>query len=231
MAVGLKSSSFAVIATLKRAPSELSSYQRKIFKIDDHLGIAISGLTADGRILCRYMRNECLNHRYVYESAMPVGRLVRQVADRAQVGTQRSWKRPYGVGLMSAGYDEKTGAHIYYNCPSGNYYEYKAFAMGSRSQAAKTYMERRVIGGDLDREAMGMDGLIRHTLKALHSTIQDGDLNEKNCTVAVVGAGQPFTILEGESLAPFLVGIEEGEGEGEGEEGGEEGGEGEAMVE
>jgi len=173
------------------------------------------------------MRNERLNHRCAYDSAMRVGRLVGQVADRAQVGTQRSWKRPYGVGLMSAGYDEKTGAHIYYNCPSGNYYEYKAFAMGSRSQAAKTYMERRVIGGDVDREAMGMDGLIRHTLKALHSTIQDGDLNEKNCTVAVVGAGQPFTILEGESLAPFLVGIEEGEGE----EGGEEGGEGEAMVE
>lgn len=35
----------------------------QIFKIDDHMGIAISGLTADGRILCRYMRNECLNHR------------------------------------------------------------------------------------------------------------------------------------------------------------------------
>ena len=28
------------------------------------MGIAISGLTADGRILCRYMRNECLNHRW-----------------------------------------------------------------------------------------------------------------------------------------------------------------------
>jgi hypothetical protein len=34
----------------------------QVFKIDDHMGIAISGLTADGRILCRYMRNECLNH-------------------------------------------------------------------------------------------------------------------------------------------------------------------------
>ena len=127
----LQSNEFAVLATLKRAPSELSSYQRKVralrglragqgpvgrlrcrqgmagacpivsflpcysllchqepslapptspthksncscalsalreqvFKIDDHMGIAISGLTADGRILCRYMRNECLNHR------------------------------------------------------------------------------------------------------------------------------------------------------------------------
>ena len=53
-----------MLATLKRAPSELSSYQRKVFKIDDHMGIAISGLTADGRILCRYMRNECINHRH-----------------------------------------------------------------------------------------------------------------------------------------------------------------------
>lgn len=53
-----------VLATLKRAESELSSFQRKAFKVDDHMGIAISGLTADGRVLCKYMRNECLNHRY-----------------------------------------------------------------------------------------------------------------------------------------------------------------------
>ena len=52
-----------VLATLKRAPSELSSFARKVFKIDDHLGIAASGLASDGRVLCRYMRNECINHR------------------------------------------------------------------------------------------------------------------------------------------------------------------------
>lgn len=36
-----------------------------MFKIDDHMGIAIAGLTADGRVLCKYMRNECINHRSV----------------------------------------------------------------------------------------------------------------------------------------------------------------------
>ena len=36
---------------------------------------------------------------------MPLGRLVRQVADRAQGGTQGLGKRPYGVGLLVAGYD------------------------------------------------------------------------------------------------------------------------------
>lgn len=64
---------------------------------------------------------------------MPTGRLVRQIADKSQVATQRSWKRPYGVGLLVGGWDKDAG-HLYYNCPSGNYYEYKAFAVGARSQ-------------------------------------------------------------------------------------------------
>src|SRR5947209_11386885 len=43
--VGLKSKNFAVLAALKRSSSELGSYQKKVFRIDDHLGIAIAGLT------------------------------------------------------------------------------------------------------------------------------------------------------------------------------------------
>lgn len=215
-AVGLKSKTHAVIATLKRAPSELSSYQRKIFKIDDHAGIAISGLTADGRILCRYMRNECLNHRYVFESAMPLGRLARQVADKAQIGTQRSWKRPYGVGLIVAGVDA-SGPRVFYNCPSGNYYDYKAFAMGARSQAAKTYLERSF---DTFKDA-SLDELVRHALRALHSSLQDGDLTKQNCSVAVVGPDQPFTILEGDAIEPFVNAIQEEEESDEGRVAGE----------
>lgn len=71
--------------------------------------------------------------RFVFEQPIQVSRLVRDLADRAQVATQRSWKRPYGVGILSAGYD-KTGSHLYYNCPSGAYYDYKAMAIGARSQ-------------------------------------------------------------------------------------------------
>jgi hypothetical protein len=51
-----------------------------VFKVDDHLGIACSGLISDGRVLCRYMRNECVNHRFVYDSPMAVSKLVGQVA-------------------------------------------------------------------------------------------------------------------------------------------------------
>lgn len=53
----------AVLATLNRTQSELSSTIKKVFKCDDHMGIAVSGVTADGRIMCKFIRGECLNHR------------------------------------------------------------------------------------------------------------------------------------------------------------------------
>ena len=173
--IGLRSNSFALVATLKRASSELSSYQKKIFKIDDNstpqpfcrpprptapgflpshhaltptrhllfsaVGIGIAGLVADARSLSKYMRTECINHRYVYDAPMQVGRLVLQVADKAQIGTQRAGRRPYGVGLLVVGADQ-TGPHLFEAQPSGQYFEYKAMAIGARSQAGRTYLER-----------------------------------------------------------------------------------------
>lgn len=49
--VGLKNKDYAVLIALKRASSNLASYQKKIIPIDDHLGISMSGITADARIL------------------------------------------------------------------------------------------------------------------------------------------------------------------------------------
>jgi 20S proteasome subunit alpha 6 len=87
--VGCKSSKLVVLGALKRSSSELSSYQRKLFRLDAHCGAAISGLMADARVLCRFMRGECLNHKYVYGSDAPVGRLVARVADKSQNKTQQ----------------------------------------------------------------------------------------------------------------------------------------------
>lgn len=42
-----------VLAALKRSSNELASYQKKIQKVDDHMGIGMSGLTADGRSLVK----------------------------------------------------------------------------------------------------------------------------------------------------------------------------------
>merc|ERR1712168_1083942 len=101
--VGIKSSTHVVMVALKRAPSDLSAHQKKILQIDDHCGIAIAGLTADARILSRFMRMECLNERYAYDRPMPVTRLVGRVGAKSQIPTQRYGRRPFGVGLLVAG--------------------------------------------------------------------------------------------------------------------------------
>lgn len=61
--LGLCSGTHVVLAALKRAKNEMATPQKKIFKLDSHMGIAIAGLTADARSLAKYMRTECLNHK------------------------------------------------------------------------------------------------------------------------------------------------------------------------
>ena len=48
-------------------------------------------------------------------------------------------------------------------------------------------------------------------LRVLHpffgsSSLQDGELTSKNCSIAVVGAGLPFTLLEDDLLEPHIAG-------------------------
>lgn len=220
--VGLKSDQFVVLAALKRSSSELGSHQKKVFRIDDHIGVAMSGLTADARVLSKYMRTECLNHKFVFEQPIQVSRIVTAVADKSQVHTQRYGRRPYGVGFLVAGYDQ-TGAHLYETSPSGNYYDYKAMALGARSQSAKTYLEKHFT----QFAQLDLDELIQHALLALREALssttpapsssttspaQPEGLTARNVSVAVVGLGQPFKILEGDVLQPYLDKLESGAG-------------------
>lgn len=72
VAAVLQSKTHVVLATLRRSPEELSSHHPKMFKIDDHMGVAVSGLNSDGRSLSRYMRSETLNHRLILHSQQSV---------------------------------------------------------------------------------------------------------------------------------------------------------------
>ncbi|CAH1158809.1 unnamed protein product [Phyllotreta striolata] len=203
--VGLKSASHAVIIALKRASSELSAYQKKIIQIDDHIGITISGLTADARILSRYMRNECLNYKYSMDSYMPLNRLINILGIKMQHCTQRYDRRPFGVGLLVAGYDDDAGAHIYQTCPSANFYDCKAMSIGARSQSARTYLEKKLD----ELPSMALEDLIKHGLRALRDTLPpEVDLTTKNVSIGYVGKGTSFKILEEEETAPFLALIE-----------------------
>lgn len=198
--VGLKNKTHAVLIALKRASSELSAYQKKVIPIDLHVGITISGLTADARMLSRYMRTECLNHKYSHDTLLPVNRLISQMGNKMQVCTQRYDRRPYGVGLLVGGYDEN-GPHIYQTCPSANYYDCKAMGIGARSQSARTYLEKHI-----DEFASStVEDLFKHGLRALRDTLPpEVELTTKNVSIGFVGKGQNFKILDETETAGYL---------------------------
>ncbi|KAJ3217722.1 hypothetical protein HDU67_007418 [Dinochytrium kinnereticum] len=183
-AVGLRSNTHAVLVALNRSSGELAAHQKKLIRIDNHMGVAIAGLTSDARVL----------------RPLPVSRIASSIADKAQVNTQRYGRRPYGVGLLIIGADE-TGPHLFECSPSGNYFDYVAVAIGARSQSAKTYLEKHFASFATD----SLDALIVHGLRSLRDTLQqDKELNTSNCSIGVVGKDENFHIIEGPTMQRYL---------------------------
>lgn len=200
-AVGLVSKNHVVLAALKRNAEELGSYQKKIIKVDDHMGIALAGLAPDGRVLSNYLRKQAMSSKMIFNRPLLTSKAVLSIADKAQENTQSYGSRPYGVGLLVSGYDE-TGAHLYEFQPSGSVLEYYGAAIGARSQAARTYLERNL---ETVRETESVDELIVHGLNALRDTLsQDVELTFKNTSISVVGKDTNFTIYDDADVQQYL---------------------------
>jgi len=210
--VGVKSATHAVVVALKRASSDLAAHQKKIIPVDAHMGVSISGLTADARLLVRYMRTECLNHRYAQDAPLPINRLMTQLGNKMQMSTQRYDRRPYGIGLLVIGYDSK-GPHLYQTCPSANYYDCKAMAIGARSQSARTYLEKNLE----NLEKSNLTELVAHALRALRDTLPpEMELTNKNVSIGIVGKGFDFASFDDEAADEYLNLLDPAERKGKG---------------
>uniref|UniRef100_A0AC35UB07 Proteasome subunit alpha type n=1 Tax=Rhabditophanes sp. KR3021 TaxID=114890 RepID=A0AC35UB07_9BILA len=201
--VGIKSNTHVVLVALKRAANELSSHQKKIFEVDSHAGTAISGLLSDGRILSRFLQSECSSWRWDYKENIPVAHIANQVQLKLQANTQYYGRRPFGVGLLIAGYD-RDGTHLVKSEPSAEVVETYASAIGARSQSARTYLERH-----LDEFATATpEKLVYHALMALRDSLPAEDnLNKKNTSISIVGKGQTFKIMDNDDVVPYLDAI------------------------
>lgn len=193
----------------QRNAEELSSYQKKLIGVDDHISVAIAGLTSDARVLLNFMKQQSLASKMTYGRPIPLERVVGMIGDRAQTNTQHYGKRPYGVGLLVGGIDE-TGPHLFEFLPSGLTQEMLACAIGGRSQMARTYLER-----NLEEFAdASKDELIRHGLLALKESLgQDKELTVENTSVSVVGTVkegarkgkvESFKLYDGAEVGPLL---------------------------
>ena len=198
-AVGIKAKDGVVLIVDKRVSSKLleASSIEKIFKIDEHIGVASSGLVGDARSLVDRARVECQINRVSYDDPIEVETLAKKLCDHMQTLTQYGGIRPYGTALLIAGVSDGD-CRLFETDPSGTLLEYKATGIGIGRPAAMKVFEE-----EYNPESEIKD-VILLGLKALHSATE-GKFDVDTVEIGVIGRSNPvFRKMSKEEVATFV---------------------------
>jgi len=198
-AVGIKCGEGVVLIVDKRVSSRLleASSIEKIFKIDEHIGVASSGLVGDARSLVDRARIESQINRVTYDEKIDVEALAKRLCDHMQTYTQFGGARPYGTALLIAGISDGE-CRLFETDPSGTLLEYKATGIGIGRPAAMKLFE----------EEYNYDAAIPETimlgLKALHDATE-GKFDVNTVEIGVIESKNPvFRKMSKEEVASFV---------------------------
>lgn len=193
-AVGVRYPGGVVVAAEKRLGSRLIEPQsvEKIFKLEEHIGCATSGLVADARALVDRVRVDAQSNRITYGEPVTVLTLVQRISDFKRSFTQHGGARPFGTALLVAGCDD-SGPHLFETDPSGALLEYRAGSVGAGRGRALEYFEEHFTE-DLDR-----DGAIALALRGLR-TATEGAVTATNIEVGVVTPDEGFHSVSPEDV-------------------------------
>lgn len=129
---------------------DIRARTEKMFEIDDHVSVAVAGITSDANILINYARLAAQRYKYAYQEPIPIEQLTQRVCDLKQGYTQFGGLRPFGVSFLVVGWDEHFGFQLYRSDPSGNYQGWKASAIGANSANATSVLKAEYKIGEVD---------------------------------------------------------------------------------
>lgn len=178
-AIGIVGKDGVVLAIEKIVTSKLyePGVNKRLFIIDQHVGMAISGLLADARQLVTAARDEAKSYRNNYGSNIPVKYLVDRVSLYMHAHTLYGAIRPFGVSILLISYEEDV-PKLYTIEPSGVSYGYYGMAVGKAAQSAKTEIEkakfREMKCADLVKEAAKIIYTVHDEIKDKHFELELG---------------------------------------------------------
>ena len=146
-------------------PLEESESSWKIFRIDDHIGAAIVGLSSDARVLIDQARIYAQSNRLTYDEPIDVEVVTKRICDIQQLYTQHAGVRPFGVSLIFGGVD-KTGCRLFATHPSGTYRGHKAIAVGAGKETVMNILKEEY------REDMNLEDTIKLAVKCLVKALE-----------------------------------------------------------
>ena len=198
-AVGIKCTDGVVLIVDKRVATRLlePSSIEKIFRIDEHIGVASSGLVGDARALVDRARIECQINRVSYSEAIDVETLAKKLCDHMQTYTMFGGARPYGTALLIAGVSDGT-TRLFETDPSGTLLEYKATGIGTGRPAVM-----KVFEDEYNPDAGCRDAILLG-LKALNAATE-GKFDVNTVEMGIVeGKTRSFRKMTKDEVAAFV---------------------------
>lgn len=200
--LGIKAKNGVVLATEKKLSSILvdESSIMKTGTISTHLGASYSGISADFRVLLQKARKSAIEYYSLYHENIPSSIICQSLSSIVQEYTQSGGVRPFGISMLMAGYDYD-GPHLYQIDPSGAFFSWKAAAIGKNMSNAKSFLEKRY------NEEQELEDAIHTALLTLKEGFE-GEMNEKNIEVAVVGSDAVFRVLSQNEVRDYLTEVQ-----------------------
>ena len=197
-ALGVVYDNGVVLAATRKTNSLGVRNPEKVFKIENHLGVATSGLVADGRNLVDEARNEAQKHLMTYDEQIPIFTLSKFVADRCQQFTQYGGVRPYGVSTITGGIKDGSPG-VYQTDPSGTLNQWKAIAIGKGGEDSREYLEENWEEGLDEEEAIEL------AVEALKEG--EDEIETENIELSVVDEEENFRRMTPEDLEDEGLGV------------------------
>jgi len=178
--IGIISEDSVVLATEHRATmGTIIAHKevRKVFKIDDNLGLTTAGLVGDAQLLARYLKAEVELYKLKRGSSMSVRAASTLLSNILRGGGGVSGY--YYVGLIMGGFDRE-GGHVYGVDAAGGSIRDDYVSVGSGSLFAYGVLE------DHYRKEITKDEAIDLAIRALSSAMKRDAASGNGITVAVI---------------------------------------------
>jgi len=178
-------------------PLEEAESSWKIFKLDNHIGAAIVGLSSDARVLIDNARVYAQSNKLTYDEPIDVEVVTKRICDIKQLYTQHAGVRPFGVSMIFIGVD-KTGNHVFGTHPSGTYRGYKARTEGAGRETVIKILKEEY------REEMSLEDTIKLTVKCLVKALEARQLPPRIKIAVIPSATKKMEMLRDDKIEEYL---------------------------
>ena len=198
IAIGIKTVNGIIFAADEKPRKlQIIEHPQKLFKIDQHIGIAAAGYIPDARNQVDDARFFSQSSKLVYDESVGVETVAKHIADQCQHYTQYAGARPIGVSLIIGGIDNN-GNSLFLTDPSGTYVPYDAVTIGADSDKVTEFLIKHY------KHDMTLDESKILAIKSI-DLVNENIQNHEHITMSEIKSDtKQFTIISKNEIAKLL---------------------------